>query len=98
MIYEKKLLMIKEILKKWKYYIENKYIIMILTNYKFLKYMNLIIKLLKWLIKWINKFQEYNFNIQYQKESKIMILNIFLKWLNFLNIILQMKEYISHIK
>ena len=86
-IYEKKLLIIKEILKKWEYYIENEYMIMILINHEFLKYMNSIMRLSKWLIKWIDKFQEYNLNIQYWKKSETVILNVFSRWLDFLNVI-----------
>ena len=97
-IYEKKLLMIKKTLKKWKYYIENEYIIMILTNHEFLKYMNSIIRLFKRLIRWIDEFQGYNLSIKYRKESEAVVSDALSRRSDFLTAILQAEEYIPHIE
>ena len=56
-MHEKKLLTIKDILRKWHHYIENGLLIIIITNHDSLKYMNTIQNSSKYITRWIEEFQ-----------------------------------------
>ncbi len=68
-VYKKKLLIIKHALWTWQYYIKNDYTTTIIMNYKDLQYLKNTSYLFKWLAQWINKFQQYNLDIQYWSEA-----------------------------
>ncbi len=72
---KKKLLIIKHALWTWQYYIENNYTTTIIINYEDLQYLKNTLHSFKWLAQWINKFQQYNLNIQYWPEAQAVILD-----------------------
>jgi len=45
-------------------------------NYKDLQYLKNTLHLFKQLAQWINKFQQYNFNIQYWSEAQAVVLDL----------------------
>ena len=69
----KELLMIKQTLHQWNYYIDNKYTTAILTDHKNLKYLKTIKTLKKCLAHWVLEFAEYNLNIKYHKDSETVV-------------------------
>ena len=57
-VHEKELLMIKQTLHQWNYYINNEYTTMILINHKSLKYLKTTKTSLKHLACWVSEFTE----------------------------------------
>ena len=72
-VHEKELLMIKQTLCQWNYYINNEHTIMILTDYKSLKYLKTIKTSLKCLAHWVSEFIKYDLNIKYYKGSETVV-------------------------
>ena len=64
-VHKKKLLIIKHMLQTWNCYIDNEQMIMIVTDYKSLQYLQTIRTSFKRLAHWIFKFQKYNLLIKY---------------------------------
>ena len=71
---------------------------MILINHELVKYINSIMRLSKWLARWIDEFQGYNLNIRYRKGSEAVVPDALSRRPDFLTAILQAEEYIPHIE
>ncbi len=83
-VYKKKLLIIKYALWTWQYYIENDYTTTIIINYEDLQYLKNTLHLFKQLAQWIDKFQQYNLDIQYWPEAQAVISDLISHQLNFI--------------
>ncbi len=70
---EKKLLIIKHALWTWQYYIKNNHTMIIIMNHEDLQYLKNTLHSFKQLAQWINKFQQYNLDIQYWSEAQTII-------------------------
>ena len=75
-VHEKELLVIKQTLCQWNYYINNEHMTMILMNHESLKYLKTIKTSLKCLAHWVSEFAEYDLNIKYCKGSEAVVLNV----------------------
>ena len=76
LIHEKELLIIKQTLHQWNYYINNEHITMILTDHESLKYLKTTKTPLKHLAHWVSEFVKYDLNIKYHKDSETVVLNM----------------------
>ncbi len=83
-VYEKKLLIIKHALQTWQYYIENDHTMTIIMNYEGLQYLKNTLHSFKQLAWWIDKFQQYDLNIQYWPEAQAVVSDLISHWLNFI--------------
>jgi len=83
-VYEKKLLTIKHALWTWQYYIENDHTMTIVMNHEGLQYLKNTLHPFKQLAQWIDKFQQYDLNIQYWPEAQAVVSDSISHWLNFI--------------
>ncbi len=72
-VHKKKLLIIKHALWTWQYYIENSHTTTIIMNHEGLQYLKNTSHSFKQLTQWIDKFQQYNLDIQYWPEAQAVI-------------------------
>jgi RNase H-like domain found in reverse transcriptase len=72
-VHEKELLAIKEALRVWDYYLENRKEITVLTDHESLKYMDTMKRPSKRLVRWIEGFQAWNLNIKYRRGSQAVV-------------------------
>ena len=79
-IREREFLVIKKIFKKWRCYVENELITMIRTNHVDLQYFKFIVNSSNWLTRWLIEFDEFNFDIKYKFDSKMIVSNYFNRW------------------
>ena len=77
-------MIIKYAHRTWQYYIKNDNTTTIIMNYEDLQYLKNTPYLFKWLAQWINKFQQYNLDIQYWSEAQAIILDSISHQLNFI--------------
>ncbi len=76
-IHNKKLLIIVNSFKQWKVYLEeSRYQIQVYTDYKNLLYFTITKVLNRRQIKWLKELLLYNFQIQYQKKSENLKINV----------------------
>jgi len=83
-VHKKKLLIIKHALWTWQYYIENSHTTTIIMNHEGLQYLKNTPHSFKQLTQWIDKFQQYDLDIQYWPEAQAVILDSISHWLNFI--------------
>ena len=76
LIHKKELLMIKQTLCQWNYYIDNKHTTIILINHESLKYLKTTKTSLKCLTHWVLEFAEYDLDIKYCKDSETVVSNM----------------------
>ena len=76
-IHEREFLVIKKTFKKWRCYVENELTTMIRTNHVDLQYFKFIVNSSNRLIRWLTEFDEFNFDIKYKFDSKMIVSNIF---------------------
>lgn len=72
-IHEKELLAVKHALRAWRIYIDNEHIVTILIDHESLKYLKTMRNPSKRLIRWLEKFDEYDLDIRYRKSSKAVV-------------------------
>ena len=102
--HEKELLAIKEALVKWKHYIENNHVTMILTDHESLRYMNSIIKPSKRLARWIDEFQGFDLDIRYRRGREAIVPDAlsrrpdYLSYLAAIGVDPRHDDYIQHLK
>ncbi len=82
-IHDKKLLTIVNFFKQWRVYLkESRHQIQVYTNHKNLLYFMIMKVLNQRQIKWLKKLSSYNFQIQYQKKSENLKINVLSRRIN----------------
>ena len=76
-IYEREFLVIKKIFRKWRCYVENELTTVIRTNHVDLQYFKFIVNSSDRLTRWLIEFDEFNLDIKYKFDSKMIVSNIF---------------------